>query len=76
MGRRTQLTRDQTTIVVGTLAADASKQTNTKIDGARQQGIKVKRVKAGMTFNAKTTAEGPIEVGLTTGLSAAESQRR
>ncbi len=73
MGKRTQLNHgDFTSIVLSTLASKSAKQTNTNIDGTREQGIKLRRIKANMTYTGKTAGEGPISVGLTAGLTAAE----
>ncbi len=42
------------------------------IDGARDQGVKLLKLKAAISLRNKTAGEGPITVGIAIGVSAAE----
>ncbi len=70
---RTQLVHDERlTITLGALATKAAILVNTPIDALREQGCRLKKVKAWMEYNGHTNTEGPIIVGLAAGLSNAE----
>ncbi len=55
---------DDVTINLSTLAAGAAIKGNLKIDASREQGIRMQKMKAAMSWNGLTDAEGPLMVGL------------
>ncbi len=64
---------DDVLLVVGALQAGAVAAQATKMDAAREQGFRMQKLKAAMSFNGKTSDEGPIVVGLcSTDLSTTE----
>ncbi len=69
---RKHVVHDQSIITLGALGAKASATVATKIDGTRLQGVKLDYIMAQLSFNNKTTLQGPIVVGLAYGLTAAE----
>ncbi len=61
---RTQLVSDNlVTFAVGALATKAAEAANSKIDSNREQGVKIKKLMAHMSFGGKTATEGPIVIG-------------
>ncbi len=70
---RTQVIHDaETLLTLGALGQSTASIVNTKTDGSNEQGIKLKTLKGAMYFDGKTTAEGPIAIGIAAGLSASE----
>ncbi len=60
-------------IGLGTLGAGLVLKTATKVDATRENGIRIQKLMAAMTFAGKTATEGPIIVGLcSTDLSTTE----
>ncbi len=57
---------------VGALTTLSSAAVTAKLDAAREQGVKILRMKAALGFNSKTIDEGPLLVGFALGLSATE----
>ncbi len=61
---RTQLVSDNLVeFAVGALATKAAEAANSKIDASREQGVKIKKLMAHMSFGGKTATEGPLVVG-------------
>ncbi len=52
------------TQALSTLAAGTSIKTNLKIDGSREQGCTVDKIKYAVSFSDKVTAEGPLIYGI------------
>lgn len=69
---KTQLIRGRVEITVGALTALSAILGTLKIDGSQQQGVRMKKLKACIEWFGKTNAEGPLEVGVCMGLTAAE----
>lgn len=69
---RTQLVHLNTTFSLGALGFDAVISQATKIDNARQQGIRLLKVKGTWDADGKTANEGPVVVGFNMGLAATE----
>lgn len=64
---------DDVEMALSTLAAGAVIKGQLKIDGSREQGIRLSKMKAACSISGKTTGEGPIIVGLcNTDLSVTE----
>ncbi len=57
---------------IGTLADVTAIVLNTKIDASREQGVKIRQLKASMSYNGKTASEGPLIVGVAVELTAVE----
>ncbi len=57
--------------LLGTLAPLDAIQQVTKIDASRNQGIKVKKIVGNWTIDDLTAGQGPILVGMSTGLASA-----
>ncbi len=49
---------------VGALANVAAVAVATQLDGAHEQGVRIKQLKLGMSYKNKTAGEGPIIIGL------------
>ncbi len=60
------------TITLSTLASKDVISVSTNIDGSREQGFRALRGDLFITLKGSTPEEGPILVGLSTGLTAAE----
>ncbi len=71
MGRM-QVLHGNASITLGTLAALTGITTGLEIDGSREQGVRIRQLKAAISFSGKTTGEGGILVGFSTDLSATE----
>ncbi len=69
---RTQVIHGDTQLTLGTLGNDIAILGNTKIDASVQQEAQIMKVKTYVEVRAKTTAEGPIIIGLSSGVSNAE----
>ncbi len=70
---RTQLNYDDEVIItLSTLGLRTAITRDSDIDSTRLQGATLRKVKASMFFDGKTTGEGPITVGLAADLSAVE----
>ncbi len=57
---------DNVIIALSTLAAGAVLTSPLKIDGARENGIRLQKMKAQMSFRGLTDGEGPVVIGLAT----------
>lgn len=57
---------------VGTLGANTATLGATKIDTSRLQGCKPRKIEFSLDYGGKTTAEGPIIVGLSNNLTVGE----
>ncbi len=62
----------QDSLALSTLAALTAVTGALNVDGARLEGMKIKKWKGAFTFDGKTTAEGPIVYGLSQDLSPTE----
>jgi len=60
------------TLPVGALAGNTAIVTTTVVDGARRQGVRIRKVKFSWYASGKTSAEGPIHWGLCINASLAE----
>ncbi len=69
---RTQVLHGQIVLTLSTLANNTAILGNTKIDASVQQEAQITKVKVHAEVTGKTAAEGPIIVGLSSGLSNAE----
>ncbi len=70
---RQQVQYINTELQVGALLNLAAISAATTLDGAREQGVRIKQMKLGMSYKNKTAGEGPIIVGIcSTTLSATE----
>ncbi len=69
---RQQVQHGHSELVVSTLGTLAAITVSLSIDAARGNGVILKQLKAGITYSGKISAEGPIVIGLSTDLSAAE----
>ncbi len=69
---RQQVIQDEVQITVGTLGAGVAISGQSKIDGGRLQGARIKKIKYAMTYSGKTDNEGPIVFGLAVGLTNTE----
>ncbi len=67
-----QVQHFNTEITLGALAANDTIIANTPLDGSREQGFRIKQLKATCTFKNKTGGEGPIGVGFAKDLTNAE----
>lgn len=56
---------DDVEIVLGTLAAGAVLKGALKIDGGREQGVRIQKLMAAVSVIGQTTGEGPLIIGLT-----------
>ncbi len=59
-------------LALGTLGANTAILSNTLIDSGRENGFRVTHSKFHFSMTAKTTTEGPIMVGCSVALTAAE----
>ncbi len=71
-GSRQQVQYGHDTIAVGALATLSVATAALNIDGNRLQGVRLKQFKYAPSISAKTNTEGPLIIGLSVGLSAAE----
>ncbi len=67
---RTQVEHSETILTVGTLGANSA--VLVQILPAAEQGRKLVKFKASMQYEGKTTAEGPVRIGVSAGLSNTE----
>ncbi len=63
---------DHVIITVGALAAKAAATGASKVDGSRLQGVDLAKMNVAMSYDNKTTLQGPLVIGLALALSAAE----
>lgn len=69
---RQQVQHGIAAISLGTLGTNDTISVALTIDGSRDQGIFLKKMKAGFQLNGLTTDDGPLLVGLALAMSAAE----
>ncbi len=69
---RQQVQHGITVVAAGTLAGNDTITASMQIDASRNQGVRIKQLKAAFQYNGKTDDEGPIMYGLSLDLSAAE----
>ncbi len=65
---------DDTNVALGSLGAGIAVTAASKIDSARLQGFRVLRTEWYMGVTGMTTGEGPLLLGMSVGLSAAQIQ--
>ncbi len=61
-----------TLVNLGALATKTAITAVTQIDGGRENGVFIKKIKAAMNYRNLTSGEGPLEIGLCVGLTAGE----
>ncbi len=72
-GRTQLVVNNRVLITPGALLTKAAKtQGSNRLDGATEQGFKLKKCKAAMSWSGKTDGDGGILVGIHRGLTAAE----
>lgn len=72
-GHRKQIVHGRSQMGLSTLASGSVIEGTTKIDAAREQGVKITKLMAACDFTNKTSDEGPLVVGYAIGnMTAAE----
>lgn len=69
---REQVIHDHVVLTASSLTTGQVTTSATKITAAKEQGFRIKKVKAMMAWNGKTTLLGPAEVGVAVDLTGAE----
>ncbi len=69
---REQVFHEQVTITVGGLAQNVAIGSVGNLDGTREQGFRIKKMKYAVSFEGKTAGEGPVTFGVAHTLNAAE----
>ncbi len=65
-------TRVVTTHTLGTLGAGAASIENTRVDANRLNGCTIRKARMGISMRGKTTDQGPLMIGMSAGLTAAQ----
>jgi len=71
MGKLSYL-HEQIIILAGAMAANDAVSTNSRIDTARKQGFRLVKSMVAVTFEGKTTDQGPLSYGFAMNLSTQE----